>query len=70
MSLRRRHRVHKVGGVNRLCLRLRVEQLWVEGAAQKGGINGLALGVIVAAIVTVGKEVEIDVGGIVLVDIG
>jgi len=51
-------------------LRLRVEQLWVEGAAQKGGINGLTPVVIVAAVVTVGKEVEIDVGGVVLVDIG
>lgn len=65
MRLRGRHLVHQVGRVYRLVLRLRVQQLRVEGGAvQEGRVNCLVL----IAVVLGEEVVEVDVvvgGGVV-----
>jgi hypothetical protein len=43
MGLRRRHLVHQVGGVYRLVLLLRIQQLGVDGIAEKERVNCLIL---------------------------
>lgn len=65
MRLAGAHLIHEVGGVHRLVLGLRVEQLRVERVAEEGGVDCLVLTkVAIAVVVALGEEVEVDVVGV------